>query len=144
VSAGFTPGPWIAGVVGAGGNVEHQSYAHQVRIGRHDYTVGFSRATRRTKSTKLPDGYTRTEAVEDFPPTPSPCADARLIASAPEMHQALLEARLALETIARRVFNDNGDHTINTEPLDPDVYSACYYAARTVADALAKARGETL
>jgi hypothetical protein len=56
-----------------------------------------------------------------------------------ELVEALLEARLALETPARRVFNDNGDHTINMEPLDPDVYSACYYAARTVEAALAKA-----
>jgi hypothetical protein len=69
-------------------------------------------------------------------------ANARLIAAAPDMFEALVEARLALETLARRVFNDNGDHTIDTSPLNPDVYSACYYASRTVVAALAKARGE--
>jgi hypothetical protein len=50
--------------------------------------------------------------------------------------RALLEASLALETLARRVFNDNGDHTIDMSPLDPDVFSACYYAAQTVSASL--------
>lgn len=69
-------------------------------------------------------------------------ADARLIAAAPELLKVLLRAQRALQPIADRVFNDNGDHTINTERFDASVYSDCYLAAKAISAALAKARGE--
>lgn len=77
------------------------------------------------------------KAMRRYEPDPTP-ADLTMEAAdrIERLEMALREAQLALETPARRVFNDNGDHAIDTSPLDPDVYSACYYAARTVFAAL--------
>lgn len=121
----FTPGDWRAIVKCVSHGFKENGYAHCVVIGDNEWTVGSSRQRNYESIEKTPvDGTLfRFKGVGRIEPDYTPCADAYLIAAAPDLYAAL-DALLK--------------NNLGPQVDDGAAWDACCDMARA---ALAKARG---